>query len=199
MGFMQRNLAKLANYGQGKLTEIYACERLKTPTEDETKETWKHVINAGCRDVLNTGTVHAQGGHCWKGFTDSEINKMMIDGKMKVHFPTGDDLFVQLTDTKGNVRPWQSGPSNSPDENAAKWRWSEENSWRGPCTHPTQYGNNYRWFHFKAPGPYGSCASSNDENSVRPDTGFRSPDTPFFPTTGWNSGIKLYVLTKVAQ
>ena len=116
-------------------------------------EGWHHVITAGCNYVLREGTYGSgPGASCWKGYSDSEINAMMVNSEMKVEFGgAGQTLYVKLVDwPQGRPRKWATRPR----PNTAKWRWAESDSWQGPCGHGHQL-NYQHWFFFKTPGRKG--------------------------------------------
>ena len=153
---------------------------------------WKHVITAGCSSVLTTGTHGSEGDSCWKGYSDSQINAMMVDSMMKIEFSGSarETLYVQLVtwSPSGNLRDW----ATEPNPNTAKWRWSEGDDWRGPCGHDQQQDSGY-WFFFKTSGHSSGCQAGNFENTVS-SSGFENRDgADFWPITGWSSNIKLYV------
>jgi hypothetical protein len=64
--------------------------------------------------------------------------------------------------------------------------------WRGPCYHSEQLSGN--WFFFKTTFPEQKCQPGNYENGVDASRGFYNNDNSiFFPITGWNAKIKIYV------
>jgi hypothetical protein len=104
-------------------------------------------------------------------------------------------MYFKSTSAIGGYRAFTSGASTDADSTGAKWRWSEAESWLGPCTHSQQYGSEYRWFHFKASTRSNSngCQNSNYENRLSESNGFHNADgSGFFPMTGWSGDIKVY-------
>ena len=53
---------------------------------------WLHVITAGCESVLTSQKYNYDAGpaaSCWKGYTDDDINTMMVNNEMKIVFNEG--------------------------------------------------------------------------------------------------------------
>jgi hypothetical protein len=161
---------------------------------EPVKETvaWTHILTAGCNNVLTTGKTGNPSDSCWKGYTDDEINDMVVNSEFQIVFSDSSDrktMYIQLTETDGSLRNWKTAS----DVNPAKWKWTESEAWKGPCHHT---GQSYNWFHFKTSYPAQNCESSNYENGVTSDSGFFSNDgSNFWPTTGWSSSIKMYAKT----
>jgi hypothetical protein len=122
---------------------------------------------------------------------------MGSNGQMRIDFPSGRELHVKFTTEHGAHRPFRSGKTDSPDQLYAQWFYSDQgDTWLGPCGSDTQYGDNYRWFHFKTGGDYfhGSpaiCETGNFENSLGPSGFYNHDGSNFFAATGWSSGIKV--------
>ena len=156
--------------------------------EAAPKPAWTHVATMGCSSVLTTGTYGSQSGSCWKGYSDAQINSMMVGGNMKIDF-CGTPMYFKFN------RAFATNPGQ---DNGVQWRNSPTESWRGACTHSSQYGHNYRWFHIKANSRTGSCQRGNFENTINPSSGFNNRDgSNFFPTAGWSSCITVYVKKEV--
>eukprot|EP01006_Ploeotia_vitrea_P010507 TRINITY_DN2728_c0_g1_i1.p1 TRINITY_DN2728_c0_g1~~TRINITY_DN2728_c0_g1_i1.p1 ORF type:complete len:751 (-),score=79.53 TRINITY_DN2728_c0_g1_i1:121-2253(-) len=168
---------------------------------------WQLIMTAGCSKLLTTGAYGKPGSSCWK-YSDSQINSILgPDKQIWINFGRGRNMYLQLSDANGNPRPWALKSSAS----LAKWRWSQNAAWMGPCGHPSQNAR-YHWFFMKSKCPYGktgcSCVSSNYENAIYGGsvsgpggaTGFTNRDSSgMFPLTGWSSRIKVYAKTACSQ
>ena len=159
---------------------------------------WGHVATAGCEDVLTSETFGESSTEpCWKGFTDDEINAMMVNSEMKLVFETATPdpvtFYIQLVDyPSGDRRDFASKPSN----NGARWRLSQDVGWQGPCSHSGQLDHGH-WFFMKSKSRDAYvCESGNYENTIVAD-GFQNRDqiSDFWPldTTKFSEGAKLYV------
>lgn len=95
---------------------------------------WTHVATLGGSAVLTSNAVGSPGDAQYK-MSDAAINALwngMSTHEMRLEFGSGQEMFMQLVYDNNNVRPFTY------QSHTAKWRWTTDSPWMGPCGHSSQ-------------------------------------------------------------